>query len=131
MIFNNDRVVICPYCCFTAKLVSGDEIYPHRKDLYEKKFWLCKTCNAYVGTHSNSKDHAPLGNLANKELRQIRLKAHSLFDPIWKNKHESRKNAYTWLAREMRMDRNKCHIAMMSVDQCKKVIEICKQRMEL
>ena len=39
----------CPYCGKDAALVTGDKIYPHRPDLYDRNFWLCTACDAYVG----------------------------------------------------------------------------------
>jgi hypothetical protein len=38
--------------------------------------YLCVPCDAYVGTHKNSKDHKPLGFLANRGLREARKAAH-------------------------------------------------------
>ena len=71
----------CPYCEKVPELVTGDKVYPHRKDLYSKWFWRCEPCNAYVGCHPGTKN--PLGTLANQELRAWRLQAHHAFDPIW------------------------------------------------
>lgn len=123
------RTVICNYCDDQAELVTGKEIYPHIPSLNDKRFWRCFPCGAYVGTHSNSKDHAPLGKLANKELRQARLKAHAKFDPMWKTwkgKYKySRTDAYSWLAKRLGISRNECHIAMFDAEMCKRVVEIC------
>jgi hypothetical protein len=35
--------------------------------------------------------------MANKELRDLRIKAHSLFDPLWRGGGMTRKQAYRWL----------------------------------
>lgn len=74
----------CPYCGQQASLVSGKEIYPYRPDLHDRMFWLCRPCDAYVGTHKNSKRHVPLGLLANADLRWARMRAHAVFDGYWK-----------------------------------------------
>lgn len=41
----------CPYCGNPAQFVTGEVIYPHRKDLHDKKFYACPPCDAYVGCH--------------------------------------------------------------------------------
>lgn len=115
--------ILCGYCGTAAILVGGIKIYPHRKDLYKKKFWLCKTCGAYVGTHKNN---SPLGRLANAELRMEKGKAHKAFDPLWQSGKQSRSEAYAWLAKELKICEDRCHIGMFGVDTCKKVVSICK-----
>lgn len=69
------RKVECPYCLKLADLVTGERIYPHRADLHSLQFYLCSDCNAYVGCHKRS-NGAPLGRLANAELRAAKNKAH-------------------------------------------------------
>lgn len=114
--------VFCDYCGKEAILAGGNEIYPHRKDLYNRKFWLCKSCNAYVGTHKN---HTPLGKLANKDLRIKRIEAHSVFDHIWKKNIKSRDETYKWLSKKLEISTKQCHIGMFDLDMCEKVISIC------
>lgn len=58
-------VVKCGLCHQAAELVTGKEIYTHVPRLHDRKYWLCRDCNAYVGTHENSHYHKPLGSLAN------------------------------------------------------------------
>lgn len=120
----------CPYCEEDAKLVTGKEIYPHRRDLWSNKIWLCEPCDAYVGCHKRSKQfptgEEPLGRLANKELRKAKMAAHAVFDPTWKSKVISRSSAYNLLARDLGIEVKDCHIGMFDVDMCKKVIELCK-----
>lgn len=75
--------VICSYCNKPAELVTGKEIYPHRPDLYPKKFWRCRPCTAYVGCHKPNAGYGdgtrPLGRLANAELRAAKSAAHAAF----------------------------------------------------
>lgn len=117
--------VICPYCKADAELVTGREIYPHRSDLFRLKFWRCKPCGAYTGTHKDSKRHAPKGRLANAELRKARIEAHTSFDPLWKDGGiYNRKEAYRWLRDTLGMERQP-HIGFMDVEQCMRVVELC------
>ena len=113
------REVICDYCGQLAMLVTGRFIYPHRPDLYKKKMWFCKLCNAYVGCRS---DESPLGRLANAELRQIRMETHALFDSVWKSGRMTRSEAYRRLAKKLNIPKEKCHIGMFDVKDCQRVI---------
>ncbi len=118
----------CPYCGKAAVLRTSREIYPHARQNYGM-FWACPgDCDAYVGTHSNSKRYAPLGRLANKELREWKRWAHAAFDPMWKKSHDdyqgfSRLEAYDWLTRMMGRI-NQVHIGQCDVDECKQIVEI-------
>lgn len=119
------RAVNCDYCSKAAQLVTGDVIYPHRQDLYSLKFYLCNSCNAYVGCHKNS-DGAPLGRLANAELRKAKSAAHAAFDPIWKSGKMTRNKAYELLAKSLRLDKKHCHIGMFDIETCEEVIAWCE-----
>jgi len=113
----------CPYCGKPSQRVTGEIIYPHRRDLWSKKFYQCAPCRAYVGCHPKS--DKPLGRLANAELRRAKMDAHRAFDPIWKNKSKSRSEAYAWLARQLDIPGEECHIGMFDVDMCRRVVDIC------
>lgn len=115
-------IVNCDYCTREAKLVTGEVIYPHRSDLYNRNFWYCQHCNAYVGCHKGT--DKPLGRLANEELRQWKKRAHLVFDPIWKQGHVSRKEAYCILAEELSIPYEQCHIGMFDVEMCRKAVTV-------
>ena len=114
---------ICPYCNKESEGVDGTAIYPHRPDLSHKWFYQCLPCDAYVGCHPDTKNS--LGRLANAELRKWKSIAHRVFDPLWRDGHMKRKEAYKALAEVMNIHPNDCHIGMFDVDQCKKVYSIC------
>ena len=116
--------VKCPYCDNDAVFVKGSKIYPHRPDLYGKKFYLCSPCDAYVGCHSDGK---PLGRLANRQLRKAKMQAHAVFDPLWKDGPLSRTEAYRWLSKAMGLHPDETHIGMFDVGQCLKVEQLVKE----
>lgn len=118
--------LLCPYCGKPAQLVGGNIIYPHREDLYEKKFWNCAPCQAYVGCHPGTE--TPLGRLANAELRRAKMAAHAAFDPLWKEGGMSRKEAYAWLSQALNIPPDDCHMGMFDVNTCQRVIEACENR---
>lgn len=118
----------CQYCLEDAVLVTGKEVYPHRPDLVEKKFWKCPgQCDAYVGCHLPNKalgyrGTEPMGVLANPELRRAKMAAHAALDPFWKAAGIKRHVAYRWLAEQLGIHEEACHIGMFTVDQCKQVV---------
>lgn len=87
--------------------------------------YYCKPCNAYVGCHKNSK--APLGTMANAELREWRKKSHAIFDPIWQRPNGRRGKLYEEISRHFGKD---IHVAESDIDQCKKIIEWCKEKIK-
>lgn len=131
------KTVVCPYCSCKAPLVSGLEVYPHRRDLWPKRFYLCKPCDAWVGCHPPSTAEGggqgdgtvPMGRLANAELRLAKQAAHAAFDPLWTGaktgRGKARRAAYKLLAERLGIHVNDCHIGMFDVAQCARVVEVC------
>jgi hypothetical protein len=128
---------LCPYCGATSVLVTGDVIYPWRRDLAEKQFYRCSACpDAYVGCHPGTTN--PLGRLADAKLRLAKSHAHAVFDPLWEAKVEreglskghARGKGYTWLAAQLGIDPKDCHIGMMDVETCMRVVVICRPYVE-
>ena len=117
----------CQYCGKETELVDSGVIYGKSYGL----IYRCCPCDAYVGCHPRT--YKPLGTVANKELREWRKKAHSIFDPMWKAKIKrdkcsklvARNAAYKWLAEQLNLPVEDTHIGMFNVEQCKRVIEIC------
>ena len=107
----------CPYCHGKPELRSSKEVY--QKDF--GNIWLCPECRAYVGCHRNG--DVPKGFLANTEMRHLRKIAHSLFDPIWKNKEMSRSSAYKRMAEYLGIELNSAHISQINKEQLEKLIK--------
>ena len=111
--------VICPYCLEPAKLVDNEVIYGRNYG----NSWLCVPCDAYVGCHKGTDN--PFGRLANKDLRQAKIRAHIAFDPLWKSKKMTRREAYIWLSKKLGVETKDCHIGMFSIYQCDLTVTIC------
>ena len=88
-------------------------VYPGRWDLDEKYFYVCIPCDARVGCHPKTKK--PLGSLAKKHLRDLRVQAHAAFDAIWKTYSIKRGHAYHLLAILFRQ--NSVHISHMREEE--------------
>ena len=117
--------MICDYCKGPAEQVTGEAIYPHRADLFDLKFFLCRPCGAFVGTHKATGE--PLGRLANGKLRTLRKRVHAMFDPLWKRDLMSRGEAYRRLREGMGISADECHIAMFDEERCVKALEFLKE----
>ncbi len=115
----------CPYCKRESELVTGERIYPQRRDLHELNFYLCTTCGAYVGCHPGSK--RPLGRLADAELRRWKMKVHEVLDPLWTRGRMKRSQAYSHLANRMGIRKQDCHIGMFDAEQCRQAVRILSE----
>lgn len=90
------------YCCgckadVSARLTTGDEIYPLRIELAAMRFWKCDECLNYVGCHK-SHDCKPLGVIPTPEIRDKRRLIHQVIDPLWKSGFVSRTQLYLVMA---------------------------------
>lgn len=114
----------CPHCGSPCVIRDSAVIYgkSYGKALICSRF---PQCDSYVGCHKES--GVPLGTPANTALRAARMDAHAAFDPIWKKGNVRRKAAYAWLATKLGIDVDHCHIAMMDLETCRRVVEICKE----
>lgn len=65
---------------------------------------------------------------AGSNLARARINAHMALDVIWKFGAMKRSQAYAWLAKEMKLPIERCHIGMFDETQCARVIEICDHR---
>lgn len=121
--------VICPYCGDKSEFIDSKEIYGKSYG----KMYSCKKCNAYVGVHEGTE--ISLGRLANKELREKKKEAHLVLDPLWKkkididkvSKYEARSCAYNWISATLNINPKFCHIGMMDIETCNKLISLCKK----
>lgn len=92
------------YCCECKKDIQawkcyGSKVYPHREDLKDKVFYMCGTCENFVGTHKDSQK--PLGNIATKEIKNARQHIHKILDPIWQDGKEYRKVIYRKISKHI------------------------------
>lgn len=121
---------VCADCGKLGKLVGGEAIYPHRPDLFAKSFYRCD-CGAYVGCHPGTA--IALGRPAGAETRQARSAAHAAFDPLWKAKAskfnigfgKARGDGYKWLADQLGIPAEDCHIGWMDAETARRTAELC------
>lgn len=119
-------MIKCDYCGEDAQLVKGNVIYSGKRlrHLWKKQYWYCEPCSAWVGCHRGTS--RPLGRLANNALRRAKINAHEAFDRIWKGGVFSRAEAYRWLAEQLHILPEECHIARFDLERCRRVVVICR-----
>lgn len=61
-----------------------------------------------------------------QELRKARRYAHTVFDQTWTTKYQ-RGQAYSWLARHLRLAARDCHIAVLNLAQCREVVRLVRE----
>jgi hypothetical protein len=64
--------------------------------------------------------------LANKELRRAKNNAHCAFDPLWQDGTMSRSDAYAWLASQLGISMDSCHIGEFDVEMCSQTVVVCR-----
>ena len=119
---------ICRYCGGVIRLVPANTIYgeaSERLGMEDEMLYQCQNCNARIGCHKGTT--RPLGNVANEMLRLKRMETHQTFDAYWRGRSMSRTQAYRWLAAQLHLPENRAHIGGFEMDQCQKVIELCKK----
>jgi hypothetical protein len=122
---------VCPYCGKDTNFIDSAMVYGKSMGM----MYACMPCGAWVGVHKGS--DVALGRLADSELRKAKREAHFYFDQISKTNlineiweepfnGSNRSKAYVWLAKQLCMKEEHCHIGMMDPYKCKEVVEVCK-----
>ena len=80
----------CPYCGSKVKLLPFVDVYGYEVD--NAYVYCCgdfPDCNSYVHAHQNDKGdavlYAPIGRIANEELRSLHEYVRAKFNPLWMN----------------------------------------------
>jgi hypothetical protein len=55
------------------------------------------------------------------------MDAHSRFDLLWKSGKLDRKSCYSWLSKKLDIPLEECHIGMMDVTDCNRVVEVVNE----
>ena len=112
----------CNHCGQPAEWVENKEVYGKN---YGSSYmiWLCRPCDAYVGCHQNTKQ--PKGRfLAKTDLREARMKAHAVIDPLWQSGKYSRRIVYVRLAEAFG---KQVHVGETETpEECEEIIKTAK-----
>ena len=85
----------------------------------------CDDCGAIATV--NPETGTPIAFMANIEIRELRMKAHSVFDKLWGADRIKRVDAYVWLGQYLEIsDPSRMHIGRLTKEELEKLIEGCK-----
>ena len=84
----------------------------------------CCDCKASVGCHKETRN--PLGFMADGETRALRRELHRAFDPLWTSGLMTRNSAYKWLAHELNLEPEYCHISWLTKQQLHNAAILCE-----
>ena len=119
----------CPYCGCHTIYRSADGIY--RENTRNEMLYVCKNyprCDSYVRVQTGTR--IPLGTVANRELRELRIEAHRQFDKLHKRGYMSKHDAYQWLGGVLGVTAREAHIGQLSMLSCNLVIREAKKQVE-
>ena len=112
----------CPECESTMVLRKYSKYGP---------FYGCSTYPKCLASHGTHPDGAPLGIPADRITKRARIEAHKVFDQLWKdNGPMTRKDAYSWLRRQMKMTKEECHIGKFDEESCNKIIDFVAEELK-
>lgn len=131
----------CPYCQRLAVLLGDSRGLYNGRDY--GPVYICYPCEAWVGVHKGTTK--PLGRLANAELRALKRQVHTVLDPLWVKywqaypevpehvrsdamRRAQRGRVYLWLAAQMGLTRDECHVGLFNVAQCERALAIFEAR---
>jgi len=100
------------------RITDGKEVYPHRPDLYEKKFVVCDTCKNYKAFNGNKKPTL----IPTPELRKARREIHAILDPLWQSKKIKRGQAYAYISHRIGYPYH--NESLKNIDEANKALEI-------
>lgn len=82
---------VCPYCGDKAQFTAS------HSNFRGKGGWLCvnyPACDSYVGVHPHTQ--RPLGSMADRSLRQERVRVHQCIDHYWRGQKASLKRSHVY-----------------------------------
>jgi hypothetical protein len=113
-------------CGRSTRKTFGTEIYPHRRDLAQKQYYIC-FCGNYTGCHQGT--WIPLGIPADASTRMARVEAHEAFNRLYINGLCTKTDAYTWLAEHFKLPKRRAHIGHFDIDMCREVIKFSRLKL--
>jgi len=124
-------MVICNYCSKGAHLIMGKALYPHNPKLWQRKYWQCLPCKAWIECRSGSEE--PLGRLADAFLRGMKHEAWTYFTRLIDRKikggaefEAAMFSGKQWLAKTTGIPLDRCISHQWTLEECRKVIALCR-----
>ena len=110
------KVLDCPDCGKVLVLRPAGSTERPRYECVD--YPLCRA------THSATDEGFPVGIPGDRETRRWRVRAHEVFDELWKNGPRTRPEAYAYLRDLMGgIPRHEAHISMFDAARCRELID--------
>lgn len=117
--------------CNTRDIKYYDNLNVPQNPNKRQGLWVCKAagCGALATTPYNSRH--PHGTMARREVRQLRMDAHEIFDLVWKQGIAiwTRDEAYEWVAVALEVPLEECNISRLSKENLVILIGLCEDRL--
>ena len=117
----------CPKCGGPVSVENNRVIYGRSYGAYP---WcvVCadRMCGCAVGFHPGT--NIPLGTMADQPTRKARSQCKDAFNALWLQGAMTRDRAYEWLARELGLPPEECHIGRFDIDQCNAAMAAIERR---
>lgn len=84
----------------------------------------CEPCGLWSRGSKPLRDEA--GHLAERDRITARRNAHAVFDRLWLEGHLQREVAYVWLAQELGIERDLCHMSLMDTETAQHALKAAK-----
>lgn len=123
----------CPACGQPGKLVAGNEIYPGNANMAYKNFYACFDCDTRVGCHDGGRRRRPLGTMAGKELRKLRVELHRAMDHRWEkydrwiDRKRARSALYWRMSCYFGMKPGEFHVSWLNKIECEQATDLLKR----
>lgn len=117
----------CPYCKGIVVLVDDKEVFPNSTKCENRKYYKCSNpnCDAYCKTVYEDGEYIPIGNLADSNLRALRIETHKIMDQLLTlNVYKGRREMYAYFCDYFGIRMEEMHIAMFDTYKCQKIIEL-------
>ena len=116
----------CDHCgCSSVSLLKNE--VKTKKGTYLNS-WKCNRCHSRVSCHPGT--NIPMGHMTDTRGRMMRKFLHNIFDELWQKQYMSRDEAYEWLAIELLIKRENCHISRLTKEQLQIAINICSDEIK-
>lgn len=110
------------------RYTSNAEIY-HGKQYGNGYCYLCDNCGASVGVH-DTKSKKPLGRFATRELKDLKMSCHKIFDKYWKSRNFKRTDCYGYLADKLGLMLRETHFGWFDKEYLLKALEVLRNTNE-
>jgi ssDNA-binding Zn-finger/Zn-ribbon topoisomerase 1 len=100
----------------------GSTMVLRKSKKFSSPFYGCSRFPECRGTHGAHPDGRPKGTPGDRKTKAARIRAHQMFDRLWKMDRMTRGAAYAWMRRQMGITDAQAHIGHFTAEQCERLI---------